>query len=206
MKIAVLGTGMVGTAIASKLVALGHSVTMGAREAGNSKADAWAKDAGTRAQAGTFAEASHSAELVFNCTKGANSLEALRWAGSQILAGKVVIDVANILSPGPRGPESLGEQIQSAFPAAKVVKTLNTVNCDLMVNPRKLPGVHTMFLCGNDDQAKKIARELLEAFGWSDIVDLGDITNAGATEAYLPLWLALWKTLGTLNFNIKVVR
>jgi len=205
MKIGVLGTGMVGDAIASKLIALGHEVMMGSRDAKNAKAAAWAERIGGRAQIGTFADTARFAHLLFNCTHGANSVDALRAAGEKNLAGKVVIDVANILPPAVRGPESLGEQLQKSFPEAKVVKALNTINCEVMVNPSKVPGSHSVFMSGNDAAGKSTARQLLEAFGWRDIIDLGDISNARATESYMSLWLALWNTLGTLHFNIKVV-
>jgi 8-hydroxy-5-deazaflavin:NADPH oxidoreductase len=206
MKIGVLGTGMVGSAIASKLVALGHEVMMGSRTADNARALTWARTAGTKGRVGTFAETSAFAELVFNCTQGTGSLAALRAAGAGDLDGKIVVDVANVLTPEGSRLESLGEQIQQAFPRAKVVKTLNTINCELMVAPDKLPGSHTVFLSGNDFGAKKRVRELLESFGWKDPIDLGDISTARATEGYVPLWLSLWKQLGTLNFNINVVR
>ena len=206
MKIGVLGTGMVGNAIASKLVALGHDVLMGSREANNPKTIAWAKRAGPRAKTGTFADAAGFGELLFNCTNGANSIEALRAAGVQNLGEKVLVDVANVLPPEARGPEALGEQLQKAFPQLKVVKALSTVNCEVMVDASKVSGSHTMFMCGDDAVAKNTVRGLLEAFGWKDIIDLGDVTSARATEGYLPLWLALWKALGTLSFNIKVVR
>jgi|SRR5215510_1656473 len=206
MKIGVLGTGLVGNAIASKLVALGHHVMMGSRTADNAKATTWVKRAGTRGSAGTFADAAAFGELVFNCTQGENSLAALTSAGAANLEGKIVVDVANVLSPEGPGSESLGEQIQNNFPSAKVVKTLNTVNCELMVNPSKLAEPHTLFISGNDAGAKMKVRELLHAFGWTDMVDLGDIVTARATEGYLPLWLSLWRQLGTLTFNIKVAR
>jgi predicted dinucleotide-binding enzyme len=206
MKIGVLGTGMVGRAIASRLAALGHDIMMGSRTANNPQATAWARDTGRRAQAGTFADSAAFGEMVFNCTNGANALQALSAAGTDNLESKIVVDVANLLPPQDRGTESLGEQIQKAFPLAKVVKTLNTINCELMVAPQKLAASHTVFLSGNDADAKRAVRALLESFGWQDILDLGDITTARATEAYLPLWLAAWKTLGTATFNIKVVR
>ena len=179
---------------------------MGSRTADNVKAAAWTQAVGPRGRAGTFADAAVFGELVFNCTHGANSLAALSAAGAANLEGKIVVDVANVLPPLGQGSDSLGEQIQKAFPRAKVVKTLNTVNCDVMVNPQKLPGSHTVFLSGNDPGAKRIVRELLQAFGWMDAIDLGDIATARATEGYLPLWLALWKQLGTSTFNITVVR
>ncbi len=206
MKIGVLGTGMVGRAIASRLVALGHDVIMGSRTANNAKAAAWSTEAGPRGQAGTFAQAATFGSMVFNCTNGAHSLEALNAAGARSLDGKVIVDVANVIPPQERGSESLGEQVQRMFPRAKVVKTLNTLNCALMVDPEALSHSHTLFLSGNDREAKAAVRSLLETFGWRDILDLGDISTARATEAYLPLWLAAWKTLGTVKFNLKVVR
>jgi predicted dinucleotide-binding enzyme len=206
MKIGVLGTGVVGKAIASKLVALGHDVMMGSRTDGNPKAMAWASQAGPRGCSGTFADTATFGELVFNCTNGHTSIAALTSAGADALEGKILVDVANVLPPDERTSESLGEQIQSAFPRAKVVKTLNTINCELMVAPGRLSAAHTLFLSGNDNQAKTAVRGLLESFGWGDILDLGDISTARATERYLPLWLALWKTLGTTAFNVKIVR
>src|SRR5262249_40470874 len=155
MKIGVLGTGMVGETIGSKLVALAHEVMMGSRDAKNPKASAWAMRAGDRAHTGTFADAAGFGEMLFNCTKGASSLQALRSAGEKSLAGKVLVDVANILPPDESGPQSLGEQIQRALPGTKVVKALSTMNCHVMVNPSKVAGSHTVFMSGNDPDAKK---------------------------------------------------
>src|SRR5262245_4691745 len=197
---------MVGQAIASKLVALGHHVMMGSRTADNVHAATWVKSAGALGAAGTFADASAFGQIVFNCTKGASSLTALSAAGAASLDGKIIVDVANVLSPGGPGSASVAEQIQHVFPHAKVVKTLNTINCDIMVNPGKLAESHTLFISGNDAYAKAKVRELLHAFGWSDILDLGDVATARATEGYVPLWLALWRQFGTSAFNIKVVR
>jgi predicted dinucleotide-binding enzyme len=195
---------MVGEAIASKLVALGHEVMMGSRDA--AKGVGWAQRAGARARAGTFAEAAGFGEIVFNCTHGASSVAALRAAGAANLAGKVLVDVANILPPEQPGSVSLGEQIQQAFPETKVVKTLSTINAELMVNPQRLSETHSLFMSGNDAGAKQKVHALLESFGWRDVIDLGDMATARATEAYLALWLTLWKKLGTAQFNIKVVR
>lgn len=206
MKIGVLGTGMVGHALASKLVALGHHVMMGSRSADNVDATTWVKTAGPRATAGTFADAAAFGEIVFNCTQGAHSLAALSAAGAANLDDTIVVDVANVISPEKSVSESLGEQIQNTFPQAKVVKTLNTVNSALMVNPGTLSQSHTLFISGNDAGAKATVRELLRAFGWTDILDLGDIATARATEGYLPLWSSLSRQLGTMAFNIKVVR
>ncbi len=212
MKIAVLGTGMVGTTIATKLVSLGHDVVMGAREANNDKAAAWAKGAG--AAHGTFGDAASIAELVFNCTSGAGSMAALTAAGTASLRGKIVVDVANPLDFSKGMPpsllttstESLGEQLQVAFPDAKIVKALNTINCDVMVDPSRVPGEHDVFVCGNDADAKAAVTDLLKTFGWTRVIDLGSISAARGTEMYLMLWLRLWGALGTGDFNIHVVR
>jgi hypothetical protein len=197
MKIGVLGTGMVGRAISGKLEALGHDVKVGSRTAGDGSVE--------------FAEAAAHGEIVFNCTNGAASLEALSAAGD--LAGKIVIDVANPLDFSSGGPalftdttDSLGERIQAAFPDARVVKSLNTINCNLMVDAASVPGDHVVFVCGNDDDAKARTRELLGEFGWpaERVIDLGDITAARGTEHYLMLWLRLMGVTGGPNFNISV--
>ena len=206
MTYGVLGTGTVGQTVAGKLVALGHAVMMGSRSATNPKATGWAQAAGPGARVGTFADAAAFGELLFNCTNGASSLDALHAAGENHLAGKVLVDVANILPPNTRGAESLGEQIQNAFPRRYVVKALNTMNCQVMVDVSKVAGAHSVFMSGNDSVSKAKVRALLESFGWKDVIDLGDITTARGAESYMPLWLALSKTLGTAHFNIKVVR
>ena len=162
MRIGVLGTGDVGRRLGSKLVSLGHEVKMGSRTAGNAKAAEWTKGNGSRASAGTFADAAKFAEVVFNCTAGSVSLEALKQAGAKNLGGKVLVDVANPLDFSKGMPptltvcntDSLGEQIQRAFPDAKVVKALNTMGNEVMVNPGLVPGEHDTFVCGNDPQAK----------------------------------------------------
>jgi len=212
ISIAVLGTGMVGKTIATKLVQRGQRVFMGSRSAGGAAAE-WAKSAGALATAATFADAARAAEIVFNCTNGENSLAALRSAGADALAGKILIDVSNPLSQENFGTltvcntDSLGEQIQREFPAARVVKSLHTVNCDLMVDPSGLPGDHNIFVCGDDAAAKKSVIEYLGAwFGWpaSRVLDLGGIQSARATEMYLPLWLALYRSLGHATFNLQI--
>jgi predicted dinucleotide-binding enzyme len=226
VKVGVLGTGMVGRAIAAKLAELGHEVTVGTRdvaasmartetdERGNEGFGRWASD-NPSVQPATFADAAAQAELVINATSGSASLDALKAAGASNLDGKVLVDLSNALDASGGMPpslfvsntDSLAEQIQSAFPNAKVVKTLNTVNAFAMVEPQRLAGGdHSVFLSGNDESAKGQVRELLESFGWKDIVDLGDITTARGPEMYLPLWLRLWGAVGSPMFNIKVVR
>lgn len=216
MRIAVLGTGSVGNTIGTKLVALGHEVKMGSRDAANPKAAAWVSGAGSRASAGTFADAAAFGELVFNATSGTGALAALQAAGAENLRGKIVVDISNPLDFSKGMPptltvtntDSLGEQLQRAFPEAKIVKTLNTVNCVLMVSPSNLAGgEHDMFICGNDKEAKGRVTEILKGwFGWKNLIDLGDITNARATEGVLPLWVRLYGHLKTPNFSLRVVR
>lgn len=214
MKIGVLGTGVVGKAISTRLVALGHEVTMGSRSAGSEKALEWVRATGAGASQGSFADAAKFGQLVFNCTNGAASLDALAAAGAENLEGKVIVDVSNPLdfSKGMPptlfvfGDDSLGERIQRAFPKSRVVKTLNTVNCDVMVDPARLSGEHDVFVSGNDPAAKAEVTELLASFGWKSIVDLGDISTARGTEAYLLFWLRAWGALKTASFNVKLVR
>lgn len=214
MRIGVLGTGSVGRRIASKLVELGHEVTMGSRSAESESLREWLNEAGDAAAGGTFAEAAAAGELLFNCTAGGASLNALDAAGAENLSGKVLVDVSNALDFSQGMPpqlsvcndDSLGERIQAAFPETKVVKSLNTMNNQVMVEPARLPGPHNVFLCGNDDAAKGQVKELLQSFGWAadQIVDLGDITASRGTEMYLPLWLRLMGALDTADFNIQV--
>jgi predicted dinucleotide-binding enzyme len=202
VKIGVLGTGNVGRTIAAKLFELGHDVLVGSRTA--------------KEDAVTFAHAAVHGELVFNCTAGDKSLEALRMAEADNLADKILVDVANPLDFSRGMPpilavcnaDSLGEEIQRLFPRSKVVKALNTVNCRVMVEPSLLPGEHDVFVCGNDEGAKSEVRELIRTFGWpaEHIIDLGDITGARGMEMYLPLWLRLMAREESANFNIRVVR
>jgi len=215
MRFGVLGTGMVGQAIATKLVSLGHEVTMGSRQAGNDKAAAWSAEAGEAGHEGSFADAATFGEVVVNATAGAASLDALAAAGADNLANKLLIDVANPLDFSAGMPpmlaisntDSLGERIQRQFPATSVVKSLNTMNCEVIVEPAKVRGSHNVFLCGNDDSAKAEVKTLLETFGWppDSILDLGDISAARGTEMYLPMWLRIYGALGTGQFNIAVV-
>jgi predicted dinucleotide-binding enzyme len=213
MKIGVLGTGMVGEAIASKLVSLDHEVKMGSRQAGNEKAVAWAAEAGEWASEGSFADAAAHGEILFNCTAGSASLQALEVAGAENLAGKVLVDVANSFDSSHGSPptltvcntDSLGESIQRRFPDARVVKALNTVNASVTVAPEIVPGDHVLPVCGAED-AKPQVIELLGAIGWPQerIIDLGDISGARGMEMYLPLWLGFMNSLGTATFNIAI--
>jgi hypothetical protein len=165
---------------------------------------------------GTFAQAAAFGDLAFNCTNGAGALDALEMAGEANLNGKILVDISNPLDFSRGMPpsltvcntDSLGEQIQRTFPGIKVVKTLNTVNAFLMVDAHLVAdGEHHMFLCGNDAEAKaEVGKILKDWFGWRNVLDLGDITNARAMEMYLPLWLRLMGAVGAPIFNILVVK
>lgn len=215
MKIAVFGTGMVGKAIGTKLVQLGHEVKMGSRTAANEKAAEWVTAAGKGASQGTFAEAAAFGEMIFNCTKGDATLDVMKQAADGI-NGKIMVDISNSLDFSKGMPptllvcndDSLGEQIQRNYPGVKVVKTLNTMNCNLMVDPSLVAGDHNVFLSGNDADAKAAVKKILASFGWADknMIDLGDITTSRGTEQLLPIWIRLMGALGTVNFNFNIVR
>jgi 8-hydroxy-5-deazaflavin:NADPH oxidoreductase len=226
MKIAVIGTGMVGQALAGRLAELGHNVTVGTRDIavtmarttpdgmGNPPYSAWAQ-AHPTVKLATFADAAAGAELIVNATPGNVAIAGLQAAGADNLTGKVIIDISNPLDFSQGFPpslfvkdtDSLGEQIQAAFPQAKVVKSLNTLAAALMVNPTLLAGGdHSVFVSGNDPDAKKTVTALLESFGHTDVIDLGDITTARGTEMLLPIWLRLMGALNSGMFNFKIVR
>jgi predicted dinucleotide-binding enzyme len=215
MKFGVLGTGQVGQTLAHKLIQLGHDVCMGARSATNEKALAFSRANAPKSTNGTFADAAEVGEVLLNCTSGAVTLEVLDQVGEANLANKTLIDLANPLDFSKGMPpamlvpttDSLAEQIQRAHPKAKVVKALNTVNCALMVEPKKLAsGNHDLFICGNDKGSKGQVSELLQSFGWKSIVDLGDLKAARGMETYLQLWVSLYGTFQNAEFNIKIVR
>jgi len=216
MNIGVLGTGIVGRTVGSRLVELGHAVAMGSRDTDNPVAHEWLASVGTArgARVGTFADAAGHGALVLNATSGAASIAALKLAGDRNLHGKVLLDLANPLdfshgmppSLSVANTDSLGEQIQRSFPDVKVVKTLNTVTADVMVHPERLPEETTMFVSGNDAEAKATAADLLRSFGWRSIVDLGGIEGARGQEMYLPLWVSLMGAQSTPNFNVRLVR
>lgn len=216
MNIGVLGTGGVGRAIATRLVELGHVVCMGTRDPENPNARDWLATVGTArgARVGTFADAAAHGAILVNATSGEGSIAALRLAGERNLHGKVLLDVSNPLDSSTGFPpslsvvntDSLAEQIQRTFPALKVVKTLNTVTADVMVNPQQLPEDTTMFVAGEDAEAKATAADILRSFGWRSILDLGGITSARGMEMYIQLWISLRLAQGTNGFNLKVVR
>jgi len=227
VNIGIIGTGMVGQILASKLVEIGHDVMIGTRNVsqtfGRTTGDVYGnppfKDwhgKNPKVKVGTFAEAARHGEVIINATAGNVSVEALNSAGAAHLKGKVVMDISNPLDFSKGMPptlsvcntDSIGEQIQRAFPEAKIVKTLSTTNAHIMVNPRQLAGGdHTIFISGNDADAKAaVSGYLKEWFGWKDVLDLGDITSARGAEMMLPVWLRLYGALKTPAFNFKIVR
>src|SRR6478736_2737438 len=227
MKIGILGTGIVGQTLAAALAEKGHTVTIGTRDPAATLARETAKPpakvafrdwqrANPTVTLATFADAARSADVVINATSGASSISALEDAGADALGEKILIDASNPLDFSKGMPptltvcntDSLGEQLQKAFPRVRLVKALNTITANLMVNPGAVnEGDHTLFLCGNDADAKvTVKRWLGEWFGWRDIVDLGDVTAARGMEIYLPIWLRMWGAVGSPMFNVKLVR
>ena len=210
MKIGVLGTGPVGQALATRLVELGHDVTMGSRDTANETAAGWAREHG--AASGDFRQAAAGAELVVNATAGSHSIDAVGQADPA--PGTVLLDVSNALDgnlpPGLTVPygDSTAERLQRAFPQASVVKALNTMNCDVMVHPELVPGEHDVFVAGDDPAAKAAVSGLLRAFGWPEpaIRDVGPLAAARGLEAAVLFWVALRMAIGHNRFNIHVVQ
>ncbi|MBV6656150.1 MAG: NAD(P)-binding domain-containing protein [Devosiaceae bacterium] len=216
MKYAVLGTGMVGQTLATKLVSLGHEVWMGARSAGNEKAESWAEENGPNASHGTFQEAAAWADRVIFAVSGDSVLKVADLVTNEAVAGKIAIDVTNPLDTSQGMPPTLipslsnrtsaAEELQKRLPDAKVVKTLNTMNHKLMVDPSRVPGEHDVFVCGDDASAKEGVVAMLAEFGWSDPVDLGPLAAARGTEGLMPFWLRMWGAVGNAEFNYRIVR
>ena len=226
MEIAVLGTGTVGRTIAAKLAELGHEVVIGTRDPaatlartepdamGNPPFPVWQAEH-PAVRLAPFAEAAAQGELVVNATGGTGSLDALTRAGERNLAGKVLLDVSNPLDFSRGFPpslfvsdtDSLAEQIQRAFPGVRVVKSLNTMNAAVMVDPGSVGGGdHSTFVSGDDAEAKQIVVELLGSMGHTDVIDLGDLSSARGAEMLLPVWLRLMRALGTPHLQFKIVR
>jgi predicted dinucleotide-binding enzyme len=230
MKIGILGTGSVGQALAGKLAALGHDVVIGTRDVaaslartepdgwGNPAIGGWAKN-NPSVRLVTFAEAAAFSDgIIIHAMNGYAAIDSLKMAGEANINGKILIDITNPLDFSKGFPpslfvsntDSLGEQIQAAFPALKVVKTLNTMSNPVMINPKAIAGDHSVFMSGNDAESKQRVAELLKSFGWEDrnIIDLGDISTARGTEQILPIWVRLYGKLQTpmFNFNVNVAK
>ncbi len=224
MKISVLGTGNVGQTFASRFVELGHEVMVGTRDVNTTLArknadqttfETWLH-ANDKIQLGTFAESAAFGEIVVNALQGAITISTFTAIPEAHLNGKSILDLSNPLDfskgfpptllAGLNNDNSLGEELQKVLPNAKVVKTLNTMFCGLMVNPRALGEDSTVFISGNDADAKTQIKGILASFGWkeSEILDLGDITTARGTESILPIWLRIYGATQNGFFNLKV--
>ena len=228
MRIGIIGSSTVAQTLGGKLLELGHEVMVSARDPQAAKdlgqrgavpsAVDWAaahEAQGHRAAGGGFADAAAFGELIINATAGASSLDALGAAARADIEGKILVDVSNPLDFSRGFPpglafsnyDSLGERIQAAYPGAKVVKTLNTVNCAVMIDPAQLGEDTHVFVAGDDAAAKSwVSDNLLRAwFGWRQVIDLGDITASRGVEMYLPLWLRFMGATGTALFNVRLV-
>ncbi|MFY9913069.1 MAG: NAD(P)-binding domain-containing protein [Nocardioidaceae bacterium] len=203
-KIAVLGTGNVGQTLSRRLAGLGYDVMVGARSRDSESLAPFAAIEGVHT--GSFADAAAFGDLVINATNGQRSLDALDLAGADNLAGKPLLDVSNDLEPVEGGfpkpvatsDNSLGQRIQSAFPDAHVVKSLNTMTNSVMVEPASVPGDHVVFLSGDRAEAKEAIVALLSDFGWrpEQVFDLGGIDTAPAVEMVMALWLRVLAARG----------
>lgn len=226
MQIGIVGSGVVGQTLGAKIAQGGHKVALGTRNPkqlddkkgmGSSLRD-WLKRAGPTATVTTFADAAKHGEVVINATAGAVSVDAMSLAGEANLAGKILIDVSNPLDFSQGMPptltvcntDSIGEQLQRAFPNARVVKTLNTLTAALMIDPSQVGhGNHNVFVSGDDAEARAAVTRLLgDWFGWKkeNVIDLGDITTSRGAEMVLPLWLRVMMSLGSPMFNFRIVR
>lgn len=218
MKIGILGTGIVGTTLGSHLIKKGHAVTLGSRKSGNENAMKWVKENGNKGYAGSFKEAAFFGDIAFNCTMGIASLEALKMAGTDSLKKKILVDVANPVDYTVGMPpsltvcndNSLGEQIQRLLPDTNVVKALNTVNYEVMVDPSKINnGQIDSFICGENALAKQTVKDfLVKEFGWKreSIIDLGGIVHARGMEALLLLFVSMAMKYGTFYNGIRVLQ
>ena len=226
MHIGILGTGIVGQTLGLRLVQLGHPVMLGTRDPAQLDEPkgrgpdartlrAWLALAGSAASVGTFRDAAASGELVITALSGVVSLEVLQAVGEASLHGKTLLDTSNPIEVSRGFPltlfvkdtDSLGEILQRALPTVRLVKTLNTMTAALMVNPHLVGnGDHTVFVSGNDAQAKAQVAQLLRELGWHDILDLGDIATARGTEMMLSIGHAVMRALSPAEIAFKVVR
>jgi predicted dinucleotide-binding enzyme len=226
MKVGILGTGEVGQTLAAALVQRGHDVMVGTRDVRRKMEEKATENApqpfhewlskNKKVRLAPFAESAAHGEIVMNAIAGHAALEVLAKVRPADLKQKILIDITNALGPWNQGQielfvantDSLAERIQRAHPGLRVVKALNTVTAHLMVNPAGLVGgTHDVFIAGNEPEARdRVARFLREEFGWKTVVDLGDLTAARGLEMMIMVWLKIWATLGTSDFNFKIVR
>ena len=212
MRIAVVGSGGVGRTVAAGLAAIGNDVVLGTRDTSVEELVQWAREA--RVRLATPAEAVEHGELVVNATPGRASERALADAGLGAAGATILLDLANPLeglfppSLFVSNTDSLAERLQRALPDVRVVKALNTVNAEIMVDPGRLAEPSALFLAGDSAVAKETVARLLGSLGWGrdQVIDLGGIEAARGAEAYLLLWVSVMGALGTARFNVRIVR
>jgi 8-hydroxy-5-deazaflavin:NADPH oxidoreductase len=196
MKIGIIGSGVVGQTLGSAFLNEGHQVVLGTRDPGKEEVIKW-KKGNPRGEAGSFADAASSGEILVLAVGGSVTEEAVRLSGIDHFSGKVVIDATNPIAAAPpvhgvlryftNLEDSLMERTQRLVPEARLVKAFNSVGSAFMYKPRFPGGTPTMFICGNDESARKIVTDLLTAFGW-ETEDLGMVEAARAIEPLCMLW------------------
>ena len=210
MKVGVLGSRDVGRVLAGGFAGLGHEVKIGTREP--AKLREWIAGAGKNLSAGTFEETARFGEIIVLATLGVATEEVIRMAGPSHFDGKVVIDTTNPLDFGSGVPklsvghtDSLGEVVQRAIPKAKVVKAFNTVGNAHMIKPQFPGGPPDMFICGNDDGAKKTVAEICTEFGWGGVIDIGGIEGSRHLEPMCMVWVLHGIRSGGWNHAFKML-
>jgi 8-hydroxy-5-deazaflavin:NADPH oxidoreductase len=209
LKIGVLGSGPAGQTLAAGFLDKGHPVMIGSRDV--AKLDGWLRHAGPEGQIGTFAETAEFGDVIVLSVLGSAAEEVVKLAGVENLTDKIVIDATDPLdfSSGRPGlfvgtTDSLGERIQRLIPRAHVVKGLNIVQADVMINPRLTGDEPDMFIAGDNEEAKHTVTQLLGEFGWS-VIDLGGIENARWLEALSLAWVVYSHRTGKTHHAFKLV-
>ncbi len=214
MKIGILGTGDVGRALGNAFIALGHEVKMGSRDAHNAKAVEWASTSGINASTGTFADAAKFGDVIVLALSWSGAENALKLAGPENFAGKVVIDAIKSTGHGARkaaalalGTHRFGRRAGAALAArgSRVVKAFNSVGFAHMFKPDFPGGPPDMFIAGNDAAAKQTVTGILTDFGWST-VDAGGIEGSRLLEPLCILWVGYGARTGTWNHAFKLLR
>lgn len=214
MKIGILGGGEVGRSLGRAFAAHGHDVMISSRDTKKPELMAWRAEVGNRGRIGSYAEAATHGDVLVLCTVGAAAEAVVDLAGPRNFDGKAVIDVTNPLDFSRGMPpglfvgttDSLGERIQRKVPMAKIVKTLNIVNNQTMINPKMKDGLPDMMLAGNDAASKRTVAGLLKEFGWGEPIDIGGIDGARWLEALVPLWVRACQATGSWNVAWRVLK
>ncbi|HEX6096614.1 MAG TPA: NAD(P)-binding domain-containing protein [Thermoanaerobaculia bacterium] len=209
VRVGILGSGDVGRVLAAGFAGLGHDVKIGSRDP--QKLADWAEAAGPHVSTGTFAETARFGDILVLATLGVATEEAIRLAGVDAFEGKVVIDATNPLDFSTGAPrlsightDSLGEVIQRLLPRTRVVKAFNTVGNALMINPQLPGGPPDMFICGNDEDAKKIVTQICKHFGWG-VVDIGGIEGSRHLEPMCMVWVLHGLRSGSWSHAFKLL-